>query len=86
MDSPSIQVNVLLFASLREAAGTDQISLELPHDARLSAVWPRLKERFPQLSGWESSLAWAVNHTYAKPDEPLQDGDTVAALPPVSGG
>jgi MoaE-MoaD fusion protein len=32
------------------------------------------------------SAAIAVNQTYARPDQLLQDGDEVAILPPVSGG
>ena len=86
MDSSSLQVTVLLFAYLREEAGPDQLTLRLPTGARLSDVWTELVRQFPRLEGQEKSLAWAVNHTYVKPDHPLHDGDTVAALPPISGG
>jgi len=33
-----------------------------------------------------SSVAFAVNEEYAQDDIELQDGDTVAIIPPVSGG
>ncbi|MBW3622250.1 MAG: MoaD/ThiS family protein [Armatimonadetes bacterium] len=86
MNSPTLQVTVLLFAYLREAAGVDQVSLQLPEGSRLSDVWPQLVRRYPRFEGMGHSLAWAVNHTYARPDQPLRNGDLVAALPPVSGG
>lgn len=81
-----IEVSVLLFAYLREMTGENQVALQLPEGSRLSDVWPHLVERFPRLQGMEHTLAWAVNHTYARPDQPLHNGDTLAALPPVSGG
>jgi len=81
-----LRVTLTLFASLREAAGAEEIPLELPDGSTLGDVWPLLAERFPSIAGMGPSLAWAVNHTYAKPSQPLSDGDLVAALPPVSGG
>ena len=86
MEPPTCQITVVLFAYLRELAGADRLTLQLPEGARLCDVWPPLSERFPRMKGMEGSLAWAVNHAYARPDHPLRDGDTVAALPPVSGG
>lgn len=84
--STPLRITVLLFAYLREVAGTDKLTLDLPEGSRLSDLWPPLSERFPRFRGMEDSLAWAVNHAYARPDQPLKDGDTVAVLPPVSGG
>jgi molybdopterin converting factor subunit 1 len=86
MDEPSLKVKVILFAALREAAGQESATLLLPEGASLAMVWPRLLQRFPQLKGFEPSVAWAVNHAYAKLDALLKDGDEVAVLPPISGG
>jgi molybdopterin converting factor subunit 1 len=86
MDSPTLKVTVLLFAYLREIAGADQVALQLPEGSRLSDVWPRLSQQFPRFQGMSGSIAWAVNHAYAPPDQSLRDGDVIAALPPVSGG
>jgi molybdopterin synthase catalytic subunit len=82
----AIHVRVTLYASLRERAGVDSVPLELPNGSVLGDVWPLLKDRFPKIAGMGSSLAWAVNHAYAKPHEPLADGDEIAAMPPISGG
>jgi len=32
------------------------------------------------------SLLIAVNEEYCRPDRPLEEGDTLAIFPPVSGG
>lgn len=81
-----MRITVLLFASLREAAGTGEAAIFLTDGSHLRDVWPCLLEQFPALEGRDAALAWAVNHAYAKPDAMLSDGDTVAALPPISGG
>ncbi|HXG37433.1 MAG TPA: MoaD/ThiS family protein, partial [Bacteroidota bacterium] len=40
----------------------------------------------PKFEQWKSSLRLAVNLEYVNSDHPLQDGDEVAVIPPVSGG
>jgi molybdopterin synthase sulfur carrier subunit len=45
-----------------------------------------LVNRMPELEKHLDRIAWAVNRSYAKPTTPLNDGDEVALLPPVSGG
>ncbi len=81
-----MRVRVRLFASLREAAGTELAELDLPAGATAEDVWRRLVEAHPSLAGRRRSLAVAVNRRYARFDEPLSDADEVVFLPPVSGG
>jgi molybdopterin synthase catalytic subunit/molybdopterin converting factor small subunit len=76
-----MQVTVRLFAALRERAGTGRRELELPDGARVSDVWPALG-----LGEEPRGLAYARNRTYTERDTPLQAGDEVAVIPPVSGG
>ena len=82
----AMQVNVLLFASLREAAGASQLSLSLESGAQGRSVVEELARRLPECRALLDRSALAVNEVYASPDVPLQDGDTVAVIPPVSGG
>lgn len=77
-------VKVLLFAAARRWAGASELSLELPVGARADAVYgdPRLASLVPH----RRSLRLAVNEEFSADDRALADGDTVAVLPPVSGG
>jgi len=77
---------VRLFASLREAAGSERLELELREGATVEEAWRRLTEQHPALEARRTSLAAAVNRSYAGFEAALADGDEVAFIPPVSGG
>lgn len=74
-----VRVSVRLFAGLRERAGIAR--LELDDVATVADVWPRL-----DLGEEPGGLLYAVNREYVDRSQPLQDGDEVALIPPVSGG
>jgi MoaE-MoaD fusion protein len=76
-----VRVAVRLFASLRERAGTDAVTLELADDARVSDALTQLQ----WLTG-ATSVVMAVNREYATPEVRLRAGDELALIPPVSGG
>ena len=76
-----MQIEVRLFAGLRERAGTGARELELPGAAAVADVWPALG-----LGDEPPGLLYAVNKEYASRDQALADGDEVALIPPVSGG
>ena len=76
-----MQVNVRLFAVLRERAGTDEIELDLPDGARVCDALERLGALAVGVP-----VVMAVNQEYASPQARLQVGDEVALIPPVSGG
>lgn len=82
---PSITVTVRLFASLREAAGTDRLRLTLPAATPLGAVWGHLPEPV-RARGLPPGVRYALNHEWTPPGAPLRDGDEVALVLPVSGG
>ncbi len=76
-----MQVRVRLFAALRERAGSEELELELPADARVSDALAQI--------GWLTGglrVVMAVNREYADGDAMLQAGDELALIPPVSGG
>jgi molybdopterin synthase catalytic subunit len=76
-----MEVRVRLFAGLRERAGTDEVELSLPDGA---VVGDALAQLSPLVDG--VPVVMAVNHDYADANAPLQPGDEVALIPPVSGG
>jgi molybdopterin converting factor subunit 1 len=74
---------VLLFASIRDAAGADRVEVE---GSTVGDVLARLRERFPAAARLIERSRFAVNQQFAQPDTKLRDGDEVAVIPPVSGG
>ncbi len=81
-----MKVTVLYFASLREIAGTGEVTIELEAGAKAQDLLDILAQTHPEFKGLEPSLAISVNQHYADREAPLADGDEVALIPPVSGG
>ncbi len=79
-------IKVAYFGVLRDLAGRNRETVELPDGARLKELYSDLQERTPGLSKFGNSLAMSINCEYARLDSALHDGDEVALLPPVSGG
>ena len=80
-----MRVTVLFFGVLREMLASGSQTLDLAEGARVESVLEHYRALLPGQNVW-GSLAIAVNQTYAHQAQPLQDGDEVALLPPVSGG
>ena len=78
-------VSVRLFAGLRERAGTDRLQIELPDNAKVADVLAAMAST-PVGAIRPKECVVAVNREYANADEPLNAGDEVALVPPVSGG
>jgi molybdopterin synthase catalytic subunit len=85
-DVRMVRIEVLLFASLRDRAGTDRLRLELGNGARVETALDAVVERLPALRAALPSLRCAVNEEFAAADRRLETGDTLALIPPVSGG
>ncbi|MCP5042518.1 MAG: hypothetical protein GY944_15945 [bacterium] len=84
--SDSIRVAVKLFGSLREAAGSTQLDLELAEGTRVSQLRKQLAAKYPTFERLGDRLAVSLNLEICDADVVLSDGDEVAFLPPVSGG
>jgi molybdopterin converting factor subunit 1 len=81
-----VHVTVRLFARLRELTGATELPRQLPDGSTAQDAWNALAREFPGLAAYSASISCAVNESYARFTTPLQDGDEVAFLPPVSGG
>ena len=83
----TIEVEVRLFAALRESAGADRIALRLPIGATAGDAWTAAWASVGQEPPAElEHVALAVNREYASASTRLGSGDEVALIPPVSGG
>lgn len=80
-----MQVTARTFASLRELS-TDRCELTLADGSTVADAWSRLEARHPGLALHRAYVRAARNGAYVGWDEPLEAGDVVAFLPPVSGG
>jgi molybdopterin synthase catalytic subunit len=81
-----MRVTVLFFGVLKEMLSSESQTLELPQGATVDAVLGHYSALLPQQPKLWSTLAIAVNQSYAPSGCLLRDGDEVALLPPVSGG
>jgi molybdopterin converting factor subunit 1 len=81
-----MQVRVLLFGILKDLAGRGSELITLSDDATAADVLAHYEKRLSGKAMHLSSVAISVNQEYAPADKPLQSGDEVALLPPVSGG
>ena len=78
-------IRILLFAGLREQAGWAE--RRWPAAATTQAtLTPRQLWQDLQLPGPLNSVRVAINQRFADADTPLQPGDELAFLPPISGG
>ena len=80
-----MQITVRCFATLREIAA-DRTTLALPRGATVADAWEALAVAHPGLVAHAPFVRAARNGEYAAWEVPLENGDLVAFLPPVSGG
>ena len=80
-----MSVTVLLFASYADALGTSSLRLELDDGATVTDLVGQVRERAGAQALPPKPLV-AVNERYARADQLLKAGDTVAIIPPVAGG
>lgn len=82
----TVTVTVKLFAAYQEALGVPELALELPAGSTVASVRDRLLTEHPELEQWREVTRFGINLQFVKPDTPLNTGDEVVLIPPVSGG
>ena len=81
-----MRIHVKFFAILRERAGTNETTLDMPAGSTAAAAVKEIEARYELLPPHLARAAVAVNMEYAPMDRVLSDGDELALIPPVSGG
>jgi molybdopterin synthase sulfur carrier subunit len=81
-----IRLNVLFFGRLKDAIGHAQESIEIASGSRIEDLFANCAARYPALADHRTAIAVSRNHEFAAWTTPLQPGDEIAFLPPVSGG
>ena len=81
-----VRVRVLFFGAAREAAGRDEVEMDVPAPATAASAFEHVLVNYPALRRFGRSLLLAVNQEYALLEGEVNAGDELAVFPPVSGG
>ena len=82
-----MNIDVLVFAQLREHFGGSRWQTELPPSATLTDLQNSMIAAYPLAEAVILASRFAVNQRYIQGlEQALQAGDEIALIPPVSGG
>lgn len=76
---------MLFFGISKDIVGKSQVSLEFGDEVSISEFRQRLIKHFPGLEEMPTYTI-ALNEEYAEETQLLSNNDTLAIIPPVSGG
>lgn len=81
-----MELTIRLFATLKDRAGQDKITIQLSQPATVQTLLTTLAEAYPALQPALPTALVAVNRNFAFPETAVQPNDEIALFPPVSGG
>lgn len=79
-----MQIKILYFAQLADLAGKTEEARQLS-DPSPAALYASLREAYNFPHSF-TQLQVAINHQLSAHQTPLKDGDSIAFLPPMTGG
>ena len=79
-----MQIEVLLFAAARDAAGSDSIQIDVADDALAEDVIAAVGRRLPDLAGLLPSCRLAIDCDYVSGDTKVSPDSEIALIPPVT--
>ncbi|QEL84436.1 molybdopterin converting factor subunit 1 [Bacillus mycoides] len=77
-------ITILLFANLREEVGSERLAIINKREMNVHQLKKWLKENY-YLQTLEKVMV-AINEEFVTDEDVVKPGDTVAFIPPVSGG
>ncbi|WP_370397730.1 MoaD/ThiS family protein [Tenacibaculum dicentrarchi] len=80
-----MKTTILLFGIATDLIGSSSLEVTLPINCTVSDLKKSLVKQHPKLESM-SSFAVAINESYAKDDIIIKENNTIAIIPPVSGG
>ena len=80
------RVKLLLFATLRDRAGTKSIELDVPPDLTVQGLKDQVSAEYPSLKESMKSVLISINREYAFDEAVIPPDAELAMFPPVSGG
>ena len=80
------RIKLLLFATIRDRAGTKSMDLDVPEDMTVQGLKDKLAGEYPNLRESMKSVLITINREYAFDEAVIPHGAEMALFPPVSGG
>jgi molybdopterin synthase sulfur carrier subunit len=84
--SNAVRVRFELYAAAREAAGAAEIEVEAEDGVAVAGAVAALAAARPGLAPILSRCRFAVGDAYVEEARPVAAGESIAVIPPVSGG
>ncbi len=81
-----MKVRAEFYSRLKEIIEAPALEMALPKNATVNDLFEQLKERYPQLRDFERSVLFGIGVEFVDRNHPLNEGDTIAIMPPVQGG
>ena len=81
-----IKVRAEFYSRLKEIVDVSVLVLSLPEKATVNDLFKQLQKSYPQLRDFERSTLFGIGVEFVEHNHELQDGDTIAIMPPVQGG
>lgn len=79
-------VTLLYFAQAAKLTGCERDECSVEGETTVALLRERILDRHPGLLPLAGSLRWAVDETLVEEDALVRPGQTVAVMPPFSGG
>ncbi|MCP4425219.1 MAG: molybdopterin converting factor [Chloroflexi bacterium] len=81
-----MDLEIRLFATLRDHAGSSRIQISVSEPATAQTVLDEVITGYPNLEPLLPIILISINKSFADLHTPIQPGDEIALFPPVSGG
>ena len=80
-----MKINILVFGIVTDILGESSILLDIPTNITIEELKYILLNKYQKLSSIDN-FAFAINEEYADDTQIICENDTIAIIPPVSGG
>ena len=82
------QITILFFAKAKELVNQSEAEIDLPPELTINQLFEAIEHRWPVLHKFKRTFAIALNEEYLDLESTvtLKSQDTLAIIPPISGG
>lgn len=81
-----MKVRATLYAQLRDAAGIQEVDVDLPEAATVSDLLDQVYRKIPALRAHDKTILIGVDVEFVDRNYKLKAGEEIAIMPPVQGG